>query len=74
MKIALQDKKAVGAFLNRKPYEGRVLNSDGDSLIAKWGKFPLVAKWDNKRDKLVLIPTEDRGVKKAQELIVEMKA
>jgi hypothetical protein len=73
LKIALQDKKAVGAFLSRKPYEGRVLTTDGDSLTAKWGKLPLVAKWD-KRGKLVLIPTEDRGVKKAQDLISEMNA
>jgi hypothetical protein len=73
LKIALQDKKAVGAFLNREPYEGRVLTSDGDALTAKWGKLPLVAKWD-KRGKLVLIPTEDRGVKKAQDLIVEMRS
>ncbi len=72
MKIALQDKKAVGAFLDKKSYDGRVLVSDGESLTAKWGSLPLVAKWD-KKGKLVIIPSEDRGVRKAQDLISEIK-
>ena len=72
MKIALQDKKAVGAFLDKKEYDGRVLVSDGERLTAKWGKLPLIAKWD-KKNKLVIIPSEDRGVRKAQDLILEIK-
>ena len=72
MKIALQDKKAVGAFLRKSSFDGRVLTSDGESLVAKWGKHPLVAKWD-KKGKLVIIPTEDRGVKKAQKLVLELR-
>lgn len=72
MKIALQDKKAVGAFLRKSSFDGRVLTSDGESLVAKWGKQPLVAKWD-KKGKLVIIPTEDRGVKKAQNLVLELR-
>ena len=72
MKIALQDKKAVGAFLKKSSFDGRVLTSDGESLVAKWGKMPLVAKWD-KKGKLVIIPTDDRGVKKAQDLVLELR-
>ena len=72
MKIALQDKKAVGAFLRKSSFDGRVLTSDGVSLIAKWGKKPLVAKWD-KKGKLVIIPTDDRGVKKAQDLVLDLR-
>lgn len=68
MKIALQDKKAIGAFLNKDPYEGRVLISDGIILYASWGKKPPVAKWD-KKGQLVLIPSEDKGVRKAQEAV-----
>jgi len=73
LKIALQDKKAVGAFLDKKSYDGRVLVSDGECLTAKWGKLPLIAKWD-KRGKLVIIPSDDRGVRKAQDLISEIKS
>ena len=73
MKIALQDKKAVGAFLRKSSFDGRVLTSDGESLVAKWGKKPLVAKWD-KKGKLVIIPTDNRGVKKAQDLVLELRA
>jgi hypothetical protein len=71
VKIALQDKKAVGAFLKKSSFDGRVLVSDGTTLFAKWGKKPLVAKWD-KKGKLVIIPTEDNGVKKAQDLISDL--
>lgn len=71
MKIALQDKKAVGAFLKKGSFDGRVLVSDGTTLYAKWGKKPLVAKWD-KKGKLVIIPTEDNGVRKAQDLISDL--
>ena len=73
MKIALQDKKAVGAFLKKSSFDGRVLVSDGNALFAKWGKKQktVVAKWD-KKGKLVLIPTDDNGVKKAQDLISDL--
>ena len=46
MKIALQDKKVLGAFLKRSSFEGRVLVTDGDELRGTWGDRPLVAKWD----------------------------
>ena len=72
MKIALQDKRAVGAFLKKSSFDGRVLTSDGLCLTAKWGKKPLVAKWD-KKGKLVIIPSEDRGVKKAQNLVLDLR-
>ena len=55
MKISLQDKKAVGAFLDKKSYDGRVLVSDGGRLTAKWGSLPLIAKWD-KKESLSLSP------------------
>lgn len=71
MKIALQDKKAVGAFLEKSSFDGRVLTSDGICLTAKWGGEPLVAKWD-KKGKLIIIPSEDRGVKKAQSLVLDL--
>lgn len=72
MKIALQDKKAISAFLNKDSYEGRVLISDGITLYASWGRKPPVAKWD-KKGKLVIIPTEDKGVRKAQEALSQME-
>tara|TARA_B100000927_G_C16382095_1_gene435819 strand:- start:469 stop:690 length:222 start_codon:yes stop_codon:yes gene_type:complete len=72
LKISLQDKKAVGAFLDKKSYDGRVLVSDGGRLTAKWGSLPLIAKWD-KKGKLVIISSEDRGVRKAQGLILETR-
>jgi len=65
VKIALQDKKVLGAFLKRSSFEGRVLVTDGDELRGTWGERPLVAKWD-KKDKLIQIPSSDKGVRKAQ--------
>ena len=62
----------MGAFLRKSSFDGRVLASDGESLVVKWGKKPLVAKWD-KKGKLVIIPTDDRGVKKAQDLVLELR-
>ena len=64
MKIALQDKKVLGAFLSVL-HSGRVLVTDGDELRGTWGDRPLVAKWD-KKDKLIQIPSSDKGVRKAQ--------
>ena len=54
MKIALSDKKVLGAFLKRSSFEGRVLTTDGDELRGTWGDQPLIAKWD-KKDKLIQI-------------------
>lgn len=68
MKVALQDKKAMGAFLAHQAYEGRVLISNGSELRATWGAKPLVARWDS--DKVVLAPSEDKGVRRAQELLL----
>ncbi len=65
MKISLSDKKVLGAFLKRSSFEGRVLITDGDELRGTWGDKPLIAKWD-KKDKLIQIPSGDKGVKKAQ--------
>lgn len=65
MKITLSDKKTLGAFLNRSSFEGRVLITDGDELKGTWGDQPLIAKWD-KNNKLVQIPSNDKGVRKAQ--------
>lgn len=65
MKIALSDKKVLGAFLNRQSFDGRVLTTDGDELKGTWGDQPLIAKWD-KKDKLIQIPSNDKGVRKAQ--------
>ncbi len=65
MKIALSDKKVFGAFLKRSSFEGRVLSTDGDELRGTWGDKPLIAKWD-KKDKLIQIPSSDKGVRKAQ--------
>lgn len=65
MKIALQDKKVLSAFLKRSSHEGRVLVTDGDELRGAWGERPLVAKWD-KKGKLIQIPSSDKGVRKAQ--------
>ena len=65
MKIALSDKKVLGAFLKRSSFEGRVLTTDGDELRGTWGDRPLIAKWD-KKDKLIQIPSSDKGVRKAQ--------
>ena len=59
MKIALSDKKVLGAFLKRSPFEGRVLTTDGDVLRGTWGDQPLIAKWD-KKDKLIQIPSGDK--------------
>lgn len=68
MKITLLDKKAVSAFLEKKNFEGRVIFSLGSELRASWGKKPLIAKWD-KKNKLILIPSDDKGVKKIQDFI-----
>lgn len=68
MKITLLDKKTLGAFLEKSPFEGRVLRSDGLELRGSWGKKPLIAKWD-KKGKLVQIPSDDKGVRKAQEAL-----
>ena len=65
MKIALADKKVLDAFLNRIGKEGRVLTTDGNELRGAWSNNPLIAKWD-KKDKLLLIPSDDKGVRKAQ--------
>lgn len=68
MKITLLDRKAIGAFLEKKNFDGRVIFSQGSELRASWGKKPLIAKWD-KRDKLILIPSEDKGVRKVQDFM-----
>ena len=68
MKITLQDKKAVGAFLNHSDFKGRVVFSEGSELRATWGSQPLIAKWD-KKGKLVVIPSSDRGVQRVQTLL-----
>ena len=65
MKISLSDKKVLGAFLKRSSFEGRVLTTDGDELRGTWADRPLIAKWD-KKDKLIQIPSNDKGVRKAQ--------
>lgn len=65
MKIALSDKKVLGAFLKRSSFEGRILTTDGEELRGTWGGQPLIAKWD-KKDKLIQIPSNDKGVRKAQ--------
>lgn len=65
MKIALSDKKVLGAFLKRSSFEGRILTTDGEELRGTWGDQPLIAKWD-KKDKLIQIPSNDKGVRKAQ--------
>lgn len=69
MKIALMDKKAVGAFLNRESFEGRVLISSGSELKATWGTKPLIAKWGT--EGIIKATSEDKGVKKALELLEE---
>ena len=56
--------------MQKKSFEGRVLVSDGQELRATWGGGTLIAKWD-KKGKLVKIPSEDRGVKKTQDLMPE---
>ena len=66
MKIALADKKVLGAFLKKSSFEGRVLTTDGKELRGTWGNQPLIAKWDNKKDKLIQIQSNDKGVRKAQ--------
>lgn len=68
MKITLQDKKVLGAFLKHQMFEGRILISDGDTLKGSWGDQPLIAKWD-KKGKLIQIPSDDKGVRKAQEAL-----
>lgn len=65
MKIALSDKKVLGAFLKRSSFEGRVLTTDGEELRGIWGSSPLIAKWD-KKGKLIQIQSSDKGVRKAQ--------
>lgn len=65
MKIALSDKKVLGAFLNRSSFKGRVLATNGDELRGTWGDQPLIAKWD-KKNKLIQIQSSDKGVRKAQ--------
>jgi hypothetical protein len=65
VKITLSDKKVLGAFLKRSSFEWRVLTIDGDELRGTWGDRPLIAKWD-KKDKLIQIPSADKGVRKAQ--------
>ena len=65
MKITLLDKKAIGNFLDKKPFTGRVLVSNGLELRASWGKKPLIAKW-NKKSEMIYIPSEDKGVRKVQ--------
>ena len=49
-------------------FEGRILISDGDTLKGSWGDQPLIAKWD-KKGKLIQIPSDDKGVRKAQEAL-----
>ena len=71
MKIALQDKKVLGAFLKRSSYEGRVLATNGEELRGTWGEKPLVAKWD-KKDKLIQIPSNDKGVRKVQSALASL--
>ena len=68
MKITLQDKKVLGAFLKQQSFEGRVLVSNGQELKGAWGNHPLIAKWD-KKGKLIQIPSDDKGVRKAQEAL-----
>jgi len=70
MKIALMDKKAVSAFVSRQTFEGRVLVSTGTELRASWGSKPIIAKWIS--DKIVRETSEDKGVKKALELLSEV--
>lgn len=70
MKITLLDKKTIGAFLDKKAFEGRVLTTDGQELRASWGGGKLVAKWD-KKGKLVKIPSDDKGAKRVQSLLPE---
>ncbi len=69
MKITLSDRKAVGAFLKKADFQGRVVYSESSELRATWGKKPLIAKWD-KKGKLVIIPSDDRGVKQVQGLLI----
>lgn len=71
MKIALQDKKAIGAFLKHERYEGRVLISTGGELRATWGEKPLVARWEG--GSVLSPPSDDKGVRKAQELLSQIK-
>jgi hypothetical protein len=65
VKISLSDKKVLSAFLNHISLDGRVLITDGSVLRGTWGVKPLIAKWD-KKDKLIQIPSGDKGVRKAQ--------
>ena len=65
MKIALSDKKVLGAFLKRSSHDGRVLSTDGNELRGTWGDRPLIAKWD-KKDKIIQIQSSDKGVRKVQ--------
>ena len=70
VKLKLLDKKAISAFLEKKNFKGRVISSHGSELRAMWGTCPLIAKWD-KKEKLILIPTEDNGVKRVQNFLKE---
>lgn len=70
MKIALQDKKAVSAFMNQEAYEGRVLISSGGELRGTWGSRPLIARWEGGMIKQA--PTSDKGVRRAQELLAQV--
>ena len=70
MKISLQDRKTISNFLNEKSYTGRVIESDGICLYATWSNRSIIAKWS--KGKLILIPTENKGVKKYQDLISNM--
>lgn len=65
MKVALQDKKAISALKERKPYEGRVLISTGDILRATWGDKPIIAYWEG--GLLKKTESNDKGVRKVQE-------
>jgi len=69
LKIALQDKKAVSAFMNQEAYEGRVLISSGKELRGSWGSKPLIARWDS--GMIIHAPTSDKGVRRAQELLAQ---
>jgi len=71
LKITLSDKKTIGAFLKKVPFDGRGLTTDGTELRASWGGGKLVAKWD-KKGKLVRIPSDDKGAKRVQALLPEI--
>ena len=72
MKITLSDKKTIGAFLNKEEFKGRVLLSLGHELRGTWANNPIIAKWD-KKEKLIIIPSDDRGVRKIQSFMNKEK-